>query len=385
MTDAATAVTERALESFVGAYLSSLGADIQKQDRRWSITLPDGADTEIALDGEALVVATDPSDVKDGCLALAPESPFVEKLLDEAASRTPVGSLALANDDLDVQPPRWVTAGNVQVEDSSFTPYYDRNALCTLVHVGIETVSEYQSEELLAIAVDLDGHTRLPELAEAYLELAESAEATVNSASVPPRRTLKKGLDAAREAAEEEISPIVQEIRERATRAAEVELEEYREYVRQQREELKEDIDRLNERVEEATAAVENAHRQQERVTALRERKELRTERKGLQEELDELRSKIEADFPDRRRDVRDRHDLTVRIRPVALSAVTYERGELHLAIREENTTTTLTLPAGVGVGVTDEPECDQCSTSLTETNPLSLNGGRLVGKNCCQ
>ena len=82
MTDAVMPVTKRAVEQFAEAYLRSLGAVIQKEERQWRVSIPDEAETELDLDGAVLEIARDPGEVKDGALAIAPESPFVERMID---------------------------------------------------------------------------------------------------------------------------------------------------------------------------------------------------------------------------------------------------------------------------------------------------------------
>lgn len=385
MTDAAMPVTEHAIERFAETYLAALGADIHKDGRRWTVSLPEDAATDLELDGATLVVTTDPDEVDDDAIALAPDSSFVERLLDEAAERHPVGSLALTGETVDVQLPPWLAESAVQVVDQSFTPYYDRRALCALVHVGIETVSEYQSEELRAVAIDLNAEERRPELAQTYLDVAEMGGEELAPGPTLGRDRVQATLETAREAVEADIAPLVEDVRERATRAAEVELEEYREYVRQRRAELDDEIERLTERIEETTERVESAEEQGDRVKALRERKQLRNERESLREERDDLQADIEADFPERRREVRDRHALTVRLRPVALAAVAYERGDLTLSLDDGTTTTDTSVAYAVGVGVTDDQDCDRCGAALSETNPLALAGDQLVGTNCCR
>lgn len=385
MIDAALPVTERAIEQFAEAYLAALGSDIQKDGRRWTVSLPEDADTDLALDGATLVLTTDPENVGDDEIALAPESEFVERLLDEAAERWPVGALEFTGDTIDLQLPPWLEASPVEIVDQAFIPYYDRRALCALFHVGIETVSEYQSEELRAVAVDLKSHERRPELARTYLEVAEMTDRSLGSGSTPDRDAMRDVLDTAREAVEEDMAPIIEDVRERATRAAEVELEEYREYARQRHDELDAEIERLTERIEETTETAETATEQRKRVEALRKRKELRDERDVLRTERDELRAEIEAGFPERRREVRDRHALTVRLRPVALAGVSYERGDLDVSLRDGATTGDVSFAYAVGIGVTDELHCDCCGVPLTAENPLTISSGQLVGANCCR
>jgi hypothetical protein len=385
MTEAALPVTERAVERLAEAYLVSLGATVRKDGRRWSVTLPEGADTDLPLDGATLVVTNDPDEVDDEEIALAPESGFVERLIDEVAERHQVGSLAFTGEALDLRLPPWLEAGDVDIVERSFTPYYDRRALCSLFHVGIETVSEYQSEELRAVAIDLDSNERRPGLARTYLEVSELDGGALDAGPTLARDEVAEALDVAREVAEGDIAQTVADVRERATRAAEVELEEYREFVRQRLAELDGEIDRLTERIQETTATVESATEQGERVEALRQRKELRSEREDLQDERDDLREALEANFPERRREVRDRHALTVRLRPVAVAGVSYERGDLDVTLRDGGTTVDASFAYAAGLGVTDRPRCARCETPLSEDNPVAIDGPRLVGDDCCR
>lgn len=383
MTDAATPVTESAVERFVKAYLESLGADIRKQGREWSVSLPADAESELDLDGATFVVTTDPDAVDEDVIALSPDNEFVERLFDEAADRHPVGSLALTGDSVKIRRPGWLETTPVEVVEQSFTPYYDRRALCALFHAGIETVSEYQSEKLRAVAVDLNDHDSRPGLAETYLDLAASADDEVGVGPTPDLDTMRDALAAARETAEANIQPAIEDIRKQATRAAHVELEEYREYAIQRVDELASDLERMNERIEEATAQIEGAEEQGERVEALRHRKELRAERDQLRGERDELRAEIEAGFPDHRREVRDRHALSVRIRPVAVAAVSYERGDLKVTLREGDATVDATYPYAAGIGVTDEQHCVRCGELLSEQNPLTITNNQLECMKC--
>jgi len=384
MTDAALPVTGRAVERFTHAYLSSLGAEIVKDGRQWSISLPDGADTGLELDGALLEVTDDPSNVGEDVLAIAPESPFVERMLDEAANRTPVGSIALTDDQVEIRLPPWLTAGPVEVADRTFTPYYDRRAICALFHVGIETVSEYQREELHAVAIDLNDYEERPRLAETFLELTDGEKREIAEGRTVDAQVLRDALGSGQDVLENELSPIILETRERATRAAEVELDEYRQFVRQRRDELAEEIDRLTTRIKEATEAIDAASDQEERVEALRKRKELQVELKDLRADLDDLTSQIETGYPEKRREIRKRHALTIRVRPVAATSVSYERGDLELALQMDETELTRSYAYAVGAGVMEEVVCDRCGEQLTAENPLTLDGDQMLGSACC-
>ncbi|WP_158056529.1 hypothetical protein [Halorussus halophilus] len=384
MTDATLPVTQRTVEQFTESYLASLGAEITKEGGRWSITLPDGADTDLELDGAVLEIVDEPNDVGDDSLVIAPESPFVERMLDEAADRTPVSSMSLTGDHVDIQLPPWIASGPAEAVDSSFTPYYDRQAVCALFHVGIETVSEYQREELHAVAIDLNDHEERPRLAETYLEMVDGKQGELADGSPIDEPVLTDALDTARTTLKNELASIVKETRERATRAFEVELDEYRQFVRQRRDELEDEINRLTTRVEETTETIDEASSQDERVEALRKRKELQAELDDLRAEIDDVTSQIEAGFPEKRRDIRERHALTVRMSPVSVTSVSYERGDLDLTLGVDDTTVTRSYGYAVGTGVMEDVTCERCGRPLTVENPLTLEGNQTIGSACC-
>jgi formylmethanofuran dehydrogenase subunit E len=82
---------------------------------------------------------------------------------------------------------------------------------------------------------------------------------------------------------------------------------------------------------------------------------------------------------------VYDRHALTVRLRPVTLTAISYERGDLALSHQGSNETTSIAVAYAVGIGVIDERRCERCDEPLAEDNPLMLDGELLVGSVCCR
>jgi hypothetical protein len=384
MTDATLPVTEQTVEHFVESYLTSLGAEIKKEGRQWSVTLPKDADTDLDIDGAVLEVGRNPDDTGDEILAVAPQSAFVERVLAEAAERCPVGSMSLTGDTVDIETPPWIAEGPVEVVNRAFTPYYDRRALCVLFNVGIETVSEYQSEELRAIAVDLNDTEERPQLAETYLDVIGEDNKEVTSGGGIEAQKVTDAFDTARTLVEDRISSVVHETRKRATRSAEVELNEYREFVHQRRDELVEEIDRLTTRIEEVTDTIETVSEQKQRVEALRKRKQLRAERDELRAEAETLRSQIEANFPEKRRDIWQRYALTVQIRPVTATVISYERGELEVKIRTQDSVTVISRPYAAGSGVIRNAACEQCGRHLSADNPITLNDDQVIGLFCC-
>jgi predicted house-cleaning noncanonical NTP pyrophosphatase (MazG superfamily) len=385
MTDAALPLTSRSVERFVERYLSTLGATIEKPEPdRWRVSLAEDSQTELDLDGATLHVPRD-GEEPDGEYVVSPASPFVQRLLDEAAQRQPTGKMTLVGETLDLRLPPWLTTGDVEVVEQSFAPYYDRKALCGLFHASIETVSEYETEELRAVAIDTNTGERLTGLEETYLELTDVDP--TNGPEVTSGADLSRydeTVGQALEVAEKAIRPVVREVREKATRASNVELSEYQQYQQERLRELTDEADRLADRVEEANAAIDTAETQQERMEALRERKALRSELSAVEAERDEVAEELDAGFPEKRRDVRDRHSITVRLRPVALTLVTFERGELVVTLTTGGERGQLEIPYAVGVGATEEIGCGLCGHHLSEQNPPIPSQGTVVGESCC-
>jgi len=94
------------------------------------------------------------------------------------------------------------------------------------------------------------------------------------------------------------------------------------------------------------------------RVEALRERKELKSEYEELDETLNELRERRDSGFPDRQREIRERHSLDVQVTPVTLTEVEYERGEIDFKLIDGSRHQTVTLGYGSGIGVADTVRC---------------------------
>ena len=385
MTDAAVAVTERAVDEFATDYLSSIGATIHKDGRRWTVSLPDEATTELSLDNTVVHIVADAEEADDDAVPLAPGSDLFERLVDDAAKRTPQGAITLTGDDIEVDTPDWAASDSVEVTDTQFVPYYDRKALCVLFHIGIETVSEYQRELLRAVAVDLADHEPRPRLAETFLDLSERDGLPLSETSPTPKTgDLTETVDVCREMVETAISPDVQDIRNKATRAAAAEIEEQRRYLQQRRDELEGGVQRLEDRVSELSATIDSASGRAERLEGLRKRKEVRNELTELQNELEEVRDDLDRDLPEKQAAIRDRHALTVRIRPVTATLVEYERGDVNISVRNSHHSTTLTCDYAVGIGVLNQLNCEQCGTALNARNPIALSDTMYIGGRCC-
>lgn len=385
MTDSALPVTERAVSRFVTDYLQSLGATIHKDERRWTISMPATAATELSLDNTVVSVVANPEEADDDAVALAPGSDLFERIVDDAVKRAPLGGVTLTGDNVEFDTPDWVGSESIEVANQRFTPYYDRNAVCVLFYVGVETVSEYQREMLRAGAVDLTDHKLRPRLAQSYLELTEQSRSNMSGSSREASDSeLTEAITACREMVMTKLDPKIQKIREEATHAATVEIEEYRQYLRQRREELQTEEQRLADRIDELSDAIESTSERTERLERLRNRKQLRSDLTDLRDELDGVRDSLERDVPEKRTAVRDRHALNIRVRPVTATVITYERGDMEFSIQADGCSTTLTCDYAAGVGTLSRPTCDQCGTGLDAQNIVVISNSVVTGQQCC-
>lgn len=371
MTDAALAVTQSAVEHFTEHYLQTLGCTIDKDGDTWEVTVPDAADTGLSAGSLSLRCEDDAGDTADGEW-LHPESEFFQRILREAGERCPTGTLSIETDRAEVQVPKWLDEGGVDVRDVRFTPYYDRTAVVVLFNVSVETVSTYQQEFLRAIAIDSRSEECLPALEATFLRLTSVAS---DSVATSPQSSLTESaarslLETAREELVSRVQPDIDEIHDEASRAADAEIEEYRQMQQQRLQELEEQRSALSSKIDELSEVMNHGD-QDERVEALKERKELKQEREEIEAELANLQERREQGFPERQREIRDRHALDVRVRPLTMTQVDYERGEVDIELVEGDVTRTVTVGYGSGVGLTEPIRCSSCSQEFTEENPL--------------
>lgn len=378
MTEAAVRITQSTVEQFTEQYLASLGATIEKGGTRWEVTVPAHAPTALP-NGPFVLICEDPSsDLNENERLLHPESAVFQELLAEASERQPTGKIVLTAADTQVDIPPWLQAGSVDVVDTSFTPYYDRSAVAILYRISIETVSEYQTELLHTIAVDIRSLERLPGLEQTFLEATAPTGAPVESHPIEIGSSKAEELIAhTRELAVEHVQPTVDELHQEASRAADAEVEEYRQLQQQRIAELEEKQTKLTTRIDELSESIRQSSTQGTRVEALQERKELKAEYEDLNSELDDLRHRREHGFPEKQAAIRDRHALDVVVTPLTMTQIEYERGELTAKLTEGSITRSLTLGYGTGVGVTEQVSCASCGQPLGDDTPLrSLSGG---------
>lgn len=372
MTDAAIPITQSAVEQFTEQYLRSLDSTIEKHGDRWEIAISEQAETELPS-GQLVLFCGDPSaDLDENERYLHPESSFFQEIVTEASKRQPTGKVVIASEDTQIEIPPWLQGNNINVNDATFTPYYDRSAIAILYRISIETVSEYQTELLRATAIDIRSTERLPKLEETFLEYTLPAEAQIESQSVDIERSTADDLiTQTRGQITERVQPKVDEIHQEASRAADAEIEEYRQMQQQRIEELEERQIRLSDRIEDLSESIQQRGNEDERVESLQKRKELKSEYEDLDSELEDLRHRREQGYPEKQQEVRERHALEVVVTPLTMTQIEYERGELVLELEEGSVTRSVTLGYGDGVGITEELDCEVCHQTLGEHNSL--------------
>jgi len=372
MTDAAVSVTQSAVEHFAEQYLTSIGGSIKKHNDTWEVTIPEGVTAAFPTGTFVLQTASDRPNRDGSERQLHPESAFFQELLSDATDWQPTGKVTLTAEQTPLTLPSWLEEGRVDVVESSFTPYYDRTAVVVVYRVGVETVSEYQTELLRAVGIDTRSKDRLSNLETTFLDAVGGSETSIKSTPIDLERSATEELLAeTRSLVVEQVQPEIDEIRREASRAADAELEEYRQLQQQRIEELEENAANLSRRIDELSETVSQSGEQATRVDALKERKELKADRKDIESELEALKQRRERGFPEQQRAIRDRHALEVVVTPCTVTQIEYERGDLEVVVHDESATETLTLGYGSGVGVTDEMQCEDCGQPLTEANPL--------------
>jgi len=378
MTDAAISVTQSVVERFTDRYLRSLGCSIEKYNDRWDVVVPDEVDTELATGNITLVCGGEETSDKNNEKPLHPDSQFFQQILTEASKQTPTGKISIDTERAEIQIPSWIQEGNVKVSGTRFTPYYDRTALVILFQVGIETVSEYQSELIRAIAVDMRSEESLPQLEETFLRLTSMADDAVESTQSDLDKTsVQPLLNTAREQLVDRIQTTVDGIHQEASKAADAEVEEYRQMQQQRLQEIEEKHSTLSSKIDELGEAISSSE-QTERVQALKKkRKHLKSEYDEIDAEITDLRKRRDRGFPERQQEIRERHALNIQVTPLTITQVEYERGEIEFELIDEEIDRTVTVGYGSGVGVTEEIQCSSCNQVFTQHNPLqSLSDG---------
>jgi chromosome segregation ATPase len=270
------------------------------------------------------------------------------------------------------------------VVDSTFSPYYDRTAVSVLYRIRIETVSEYQTELLRAIAIDVRSEDRLAALEETFLDITVPEDPAHETEPLELGRDQSKQIiDQTRGELLDVVEPTIDEIHQEASRAADAELEEYHQMQEQRIEELQEQRSDLTSKIDELSNSIPQAAGQRDRVDDLKTRKDLKSDLNEIDTELEDLRRCREQGFPSMQQEIRDRHALEVVVTPLTITEVQYERGEAHFKLMDDSASVDITLGYGNGVGVTEDIHCDRCGEELTGGNPVSSMKDGIQCENC--
>lgn len=371
MTDAALSMTQSAVEQFARQYLTVAGCTVEVHENHWMVTAPEHAQTDV-VDGTISLFCGEPTaSVDEYDHRLHPESQFIQQLITEASTKTPAGKITLPSADTQVKIPPWIEQGDVDVVSATFTPYYDRTAIVVLYQVSIETVSEYQTALLRAVAVDARSQEPLPTLEETFLDTVSSRPSVEHSPINLDRSEAVTVIEQTREIVVDRVQSQVDEIHQKASRAAEAEIEEYRQLQQQRIRELKETLAEMATQIEDLSTLIQESNTREERLEALEKRKELKSDHAEIESELATLRHRRDQGFPEKQQEIRGRHALEVVLTPLTMTEVEYERGDLELKLDGKQATHSIAVGYGSGVGVTETKSCDFCEELLTGDNPV--------------
>jgi DNA repair exonuclease SbcCD ATPase subunit len=383
MTDAAVSVTQSAVEHFTEQYLRSLDCSIAKDGDRWEVTVPENAATALPPGKIVLICGDQDTQLEANQEELYPQSSFFQELLVESSESHLIGEVSV-DLDTEIELPPWLKTGGIKVKSTKFTPYYDRNAVILLYRVSIETVSEYQRELLQAVALDERTLNPLPALENEFLQQTSPGTEVVTSRTIEvDENRITDLVDETRERVVDRLHDEITEIHQEASRAADAELEEYRQMQEQRLEELEGKLSTLTANIDKLSNTLETGSSSENRVEKLKERKQLRAEKDDIESELQDLQQQREQGFPEKQREIRDRHDLEAVVTPLTVSKVDYERGELEIELLENNTTRSMTVGYGEGIGIADEIQCEHCGEFLSKGRPLHTIKTGFVCKHC--
>lgn len=391
MTDATHPVTQSRLTAFAQEYLQTIGASVHEDGSRWHINLPDHVDVEFSDGSEFEVVLETDSSEQGGQdeSVLAPESEFAQQLLDEAISISPVGRLSVT-DELsggEYQYPDWVVESDLQVVDASFMPYYDREAVFAVVQIGVETVSEYQTQFLEAVSIDASSQEELTGMAKTVLQSfydpkndPGDSDREDNSTESIGTEVFEAAVSECQQTALDNVREAIADIRESASRAADAEFDEYRQLQNQQLSDLRDEIESVTTRLQNVADDVDTASSHENRVDALQKREELQAKQEELEQRRADILESKQHGFEDKRREIYQRHQLEVQTKPVATTLVSYERGEIELRLADSGQNETIRAPYAAGAGYTDTVNCPSCQAELSPDNPVKMG---VMGLRC--
>lgn len=379
MVEISSDVSMQDAESFVVDYLEREGVDVELQEeaeefRKYRVD-SDSEVFDFELDG-FVVGAVEDSEAE--CFeVLTPGSRLFNTVIEKASELSQVSTVEFSSDTVDVLVPKWIPQDAKDEFSFDFTPYYDRSAVVFTVLLSIETVSEFETEELHTVAVDLQGESILDGLEEMHLREVihdGSDDLSPSEASKVDEEVFESALDIALEELHDRVEGEIDERQRQAGNAANLEFDEYRELQRQRLHDVEEKLDAKESRKQELTETIEDTDERSERLEALRKQEELEEEIIDIREELNEIRGQFDSGFPDKHKEILDRHALSVKFQPRAATLIRYEKGDL--AVTSDRTSDTLMVAYASGAGVTEEVDCPECGRELSEENLLTPDLG---------
>lgn len=397
MTDASHPITVSALESLADLYLSTIEADVRKEDSVWEVTLPEWTDIGFCDEQHFELHFSELQGLpaqSEGAYELTPGSSFTQSFLESIGTIQPTGSITLTEDTVgeDHRVPEWFHPSNGDIVDTSFYPYYDRKAILSFVQVSVETVSDYETGFLRAVAVDISSGEVLVDLPETVLALAFQPDSTtsvqrstegVTNGGVDEGSAVESSLSRCQEVSVEQVESELTDIRSRATRAAHEEFEQYRQLQQQRLQDTQSELNSIDSRLSSVGQKVDQAETRQARMDALQKRKDLTAEKEKLSEEREAILEKQSRGFQQKKRDIFERHSIEVRTTNVCSTLVAYERGELEIVFDITGSPSSLRVPYAVGEGMTDSVRCPQCGSEYSRDNRVKLPNGNIMCEEC--
>lgn len=396
--------TQERLEDYLTTVFAGSEVTVDRHEDAWIVTGHSDNPTGIDSLDDALASADDgrirllpQAEIEDSSeteLALgpdeyvrAPDGDLMEVILEEDAHSSPAGHWRVVDGVTDVPDPGWLTGSPIEVTDRAFQPYYDRTAVCIVFEASVETVSEFEQTITVPIAVDSETGERLPQLTAWFDSITAEPQPDNGRVEVLEEPVSSDAFDSvlssAQSHAESILSPKLESIRERSLRAANVELEEYAQLQDEKIEELREERERITEKLEEIGRELEEAVDRSERLEAMEGRSELREERDEIESELETLESRRKRGYPEKRREVQERHRVEVDLEAVTVTVVEYEKGDIVLDLVEDGRSCSITVPYGRGVGITEEVTCNRCSRGLDSETSARIGDEGVVCSSC--
>ena len=319
---------------------------------------------------------------------IEPGGQIVDDILTSLSALEPRIALQIEDVGDELPNPAWLSNSALSTVEATFTPYFERTGVWTLVDVSIETVSEFEQDILISVGLDPETGDRLPLLEELGEQLTGANDINIPDVSVDRRR--EQDIEPA--PLETQIEPIIEKkltatidsIRQQAANAASVEFEDYVEVQNSRIASLGTDIAELQEELTAIGQRLDQADSREERLEALEQRDAKQDKLETKQTELSELKEASREGFPSYQSKIRNRHSVSVETEIVAMIEATYPKGDLMLTVTDGTREVSTRVAYGHRAAIFEQPSCEGCGSALTESNPGHIMRNQLLGANCC-